>query len=110
MSDGPFVPCPVLQRLYAVENRRWFGGRLPRAICGWRFTGHYKDGRTTQMRGDFVISVAPRLWGHANEARMTLLHEMAHVSTWARGGRVHGRAWRLEMRRLARVGAMDRWW
>ena len=46
------------------------------------------------------------------ETRITLLHEMAHLKVDLKCGRCmgHGETWNKEMRRLAKVKALDNWW
>jgi len=47
------------------------------------------------------------------QTRMSLIHEMAHISAEVQFGRRshgHGKLWQGEMRRLALAGAMENWW
>lgn len=116
-----------LEGEYRSLNRRWFGGELPADTqLRWvrEFPAPYRDayGRTGVYRATgtkkgsrivgFNITLSRRSHGlGVSTIRATLLHEMAHVATWRSGGRAaHGRAWVMEMRRLAALGAFDRIW
>ena len=46
------------------------------------------------------------------ETRITLLHEMAHMKVDVKYGRHmgHGKKWQNEMKRLAKLGALEAWW
>jgi hypothetical protein len=58
------------------------------------------------------ISIRPFLKNYDCLARMTLLHEMAHLRVGLTVGRCnpHSYKWQTEMRRLVKIGAFDDYW
>ncbi len=98
---------------YAEDNARWFGGRLPKDVAV-RYSAHMPNGFWAYTRrlpdGRFVITLERYLARTPNAARLTLLHEMAHIATWGREFNDHGPIWQAEMHRLADAGAFDALW
>ncbi len=102
--------APNLRRMFAVFNRRWWGGKLPgrRVRLVWAaipkrkavaYTRFYADGGMTIFMST-VIKDWPSIW------KGTLLHEMAHVATEDEPAQ-HGKQWRAEILRLRKAGAFD---
>ena len=97
-----------LRRWYRLFNRRFFAGKLPPSGCVhlaevegcWGVMFH--DGK------DFAIHISPQNAVCVRIAKMTLLHEMAHLSLWPCN--THGPRFEQEMQRLAAAGAMRALW
>ena len=114
-----------LMRDYRVIRKAYFGNTIPVVEDVFiRFLSQKEIGRFTGEGGTLgacsagvpgkysphVLAIADDL--SVNETRITLLHEMAHLKVdlnfpRARG---HGKHWLAEMKRLARIGAFERWW
>lgn len=94
-----------LRRRFLYLNRRYFRSRLPHAtMVQWKPMKNLMglcmiDPPLIQL--DTAIRPWSRVW------ELTLLHEMAHLST---GDTSHGRRWMREMMRLARAGAFNKLW
>lgn len=95
-----------LRRWFRQYNRRYFGGYLPRdAKLSWTpieqcWGQSYGEPPT--------IEISPACGVDSRLARMTLLHEMVHLSLYPY--RAHGPKFEAEMRRLAQAGAMKGLW
>jgi hypothetical protein len=113
-----------LMRDYRVIRNRYFGNTIPvvedvfiRFLSQKEISRFVGEGEETigacsagVCGGPHVLAVADDL--SVSETRITLLHEMAHLKVdlsfpRARG---HGKHWQAEMKRLARIGAFERWW
>jgi hypothetical protein len=94
-----------LQRTYNRFNKLYFDGRLHHDI---EVTWHrYPKGMKICGESDsevIWVNEAHKSWGKVWQ--LTLLHEMAHVSTIDEKAH-HGPKWVREMRRLFRIGAYD---
>lgn len=120
-----------LQKAYREYNRQYFKGALPNVPVRWSKQIGLTSGRgdagffigTSDEKGDWVILVSHDLKTLEYYWRMTLLHEMAHVSVrndpkeracTENGDNLepmgHSKVWRIEMRRLAAAGAFDGLW
>lgn len=102
------VADPVLTRWYKKYNEKFFENRLPHdALVGWNpCEGDFaevekKDGRF-ELRINPQYNVAPSVW------KMSLLHEMAHVSLYPY--KTHGKRFQDEMKRLSELGAFSGLW
>ncbi len=95
-----------LPEIYADFNRRFWKGKLPRDV-----QVRWKRGLSVAAwyDGDRLITINSYLKGWECLVKMTLLHEMAHVSTRSEC-QEHGPRWQAEMRRLARDGAFAPFW
>jgi SprT-like family len=115
--------------LYRQYNRRWFGGKLPERIycyfctgnvfedkddycCGEHEVNEIHDGFSKFKKAfDNTIRVNWEIRHFSCLVKSTMLHEMAHLKVWMRMRKFgHGKEWQREMRRLARIGAMDKIW
>ncbi len=97
-----------LRRWYRDYNHRFFGDSLPAdaLIECVRIEGCW--GRAMVSDGRPVIHLSPRCRVCRSVAKMTLLHEMAHVKLWP--VTTHGPQFQAEMQRLAAAGAMKGLW
>jgi predicted metal-dependent hydrolase len=97
-----------LRRWYQTYNRVYFGGKLPTSaiVCIANVDGCW--GQTFHDGIRFAIEIAPQNAICVTVAKMTLLHEMAHVNLWPRT--THGPYFEREMQRLALAGAMRGLW
>ena len=97
-----------LRRAYEEYNRKYFENKLPEvdevvlrwskrelSICGYNKGDEIVINRKDRKRDS--------IW------KMTLLHEMCHLATEHEQA-LHGKLWKKEMRRLARIGAFDKIW
>jgi hypothetical protein len=75
---------PDLQSDYYEYNDKLFWGALPHATVEWADLSQTADMGSTKTRpdGSIVILIDPKLNPAARQARMTLLHEMCHISNW----------------------------
>lgn len=95
-----------LRRWFRHYNRAYFGGRLPRnAELSWT--------PIEQCWGQCCgeppeIQLSPACGVDSRLARMTLLHEMVHLSLYPY--LAHGPRFEAEMQRLAIAGAMKGLW
>lgn len=93
-----------LRRLYRKLNDQYWAGELPDVAIWWEPCSS-AAGLTFEIAGaeHLGITLDPCLVGLPKYTKLVLLHEMAHVRLWGRGGRVtdHGRAFDQEMQRLA---------
>lgn len=96
-----------LRRWYRELNAKWFDGHLldvdllyaPHQGC---------SGTADQDRVGNIILINPAYALDARTVKLTLLHEMAHISLWPY--RWHGEKFQEEMQRLAQLGAFKRIW
>lgn len=109
-----------LQRWYEKYNKLYFGSKLPKAcVVGWN--NELDPGDAAAVHGvHFTMAEDGVDWdvvgihldaakhAGAKDARMSLLHEMAHLSLYPY--RFHGKKFDMEMRRLAMLGAFDGLW
>jgi len=106
---------PDLKDWYDQYNLKYFANKLPKnTIVKWGNPGLEPDGRksyavTIENDGYFEIIINPELNLGEQTAKMVLLHEMAHISTWAKD-LSHGLVWQKEMHRLADEGAFEDLW
>jgi hypothetical protein len=102
---------PWLKRCFHKYNELYFGGLLPDAVVFWEpaFVTRDELGELYQDKGTFVIRIDPSIRNYTKAlARMTLLHEMAHMKLWP--DIRHGRKFNDEMLRLAQLGALKGLW
>jgi hypothetical protein len=115
-----------LMRDYTEIRKRYYGSKIPpvnkvtlkyvpedelkRLAKGEESYGMCLVGKFHKENLPYLIYLADDLY--PTEERMTLLHEMAHLSVNIAHRRLmmHGKAWKNEMKRLARLGAFDNWW
>lgn len=97
-----------LRRWYRDANQRWFGGKLPDDVDLFWAPHDGCSGMAWQEGDGFVILINPAYALDFHVARLTLLHEMAHLALWPY--RKHGPRFEAEMRRLAKSGAMKGLW
>ena len=115
-----------LMRDYRAVRSLYFGKSIPpveevligfmpsremrRIGAGVDSDGACLAGRVAGLITCYAITLSDDL--RANETRITLLHEMAHLKVNIKFGRQmkHGEHWKKEMRRLAAAGAFDNWW
>lgn len=95
---------PNLRSAYSLYNRKYFNNLLPLSdtiikwASVWPYLGDYGD---NEIRIERRIRTWTRTW------KLTLLHEMAHQKIGDREKAAHGKLFKAEMRRLARIGALD---
>ena len=118
----------MLERAYAVYNRKYFSGQLPFVAVKWseqieptsrqhakRAYGLYTPS-VDDTEGAGTIQLASSLKRDMNLWKLTLLHEMCHIklrnhpAELATAAEEHSKPWVLEMRRLAAAGAFDLLW
>ena len=105
---------PKLKRLFRLYNRRYFEGKLPSRSTRVEFAdGRHKEfdptlaGRCICYPNNTALILVHsdlRVSGEWAQIKLTLLHEMVHLS----GVFGHGPAFEREMRRLASLGAFAR--
>ena len=99
---------PVLERSYRYYNKKYFGNLLPNppeVDIRWGDI----QGSGYQVEDEIVISRKDR--GRSNVWKLTLLHEMVHLSLNPYRTRSdHGKEFQSEMLRLAGAGAFRRLW
>lgn len=93
-----------LRRWYRQYNRRWFADELPDDIDVLYapvdgLCGEVSEGEA----GDLIVRINPAYALDTRIARITLLHEMAHIKLWPK--RNHGTVFQRELQRLAIAGA-----
>jgi SprT-like family protein len=100
---GKRVP-PVEEVAFALVPGRVLSDIFDEGCLGFNVEGASKHVAAS------VIVIAKE--SSINETRMTLIHEMAHVSVEGKWNRSmgHGKYWQREMKRLAKSGAFDPWW
>lgn len=103
-------PQGELKQFYRKYNRKYFSNKLTdRVEVCWSTLGGNHYGRTQELVDGFLLLLYDPASTEEKAMHMTLLHEMAHIATWSER-RSHGPKWKAEMRRLAKIGAFDRWW
>lgn len=104
-------PQGELKQFYRKYNRKYFSNKLTdRVEVCWSTLGTDDMlGRCCPIGDGFVILLFTPAAGREHTMNMTLLHEMAHIAT-VDEPQAHGPKWKAEMRRLAKIGAFDRWW
>lgn len=97
---------PQLRRWYLAFNRKYFRGELPEETAVfWEPDGGHLGTTMKMPDGEFVIRIDPALRFSSRMAKIWLLHEMAHISTWNQKHRAHGRKFKEEINRLYHCGA-----
>ena len=113
-----------LRYWYGKYNARFFNNTLPTTIeVYWEPPLGAAYGETVpeyevlpcrrlqKIDDHFVLRLNPALRGWGSVWKMTLLHEMAHISLWESNPRhQHGKVFQEEMMRLAREGAFTKLW
>lgn len=113
-----------LRRWYSMFRKRYFGNSIPPVnfvvfglVPGKVMTNVFNsrdclgfaiNGVAQNVAASVIVVSKESNW---KERVITLLHEMAHLKIDQKFGRNmgHGKYWRLEMRRLAQIGAFDRY-
>jgi len=99
---------PVLERSYRYYNKKYFGSLLPNPP---EVDLHWGDihGSGYQVEDEIVIARKDRR--RSNVWKLTLLHEMVHLSLAKYRTRSdHGKEFQTEMLRLAASGAFRNLW
>jgi hypothetical protein len=106
---------PELKRWYAYYRKKYFDNRLPETAEVDIYYAEmpelygYADSDDDPPEHDhFIIEIERWCIEHPIVAKMTLLHEMAHLATFPYEG--HGEPFQKEMLRLAKLGAFRRLW
>lgn len=113
-----------LRNWFDTFNQKYFGNGLPKETSVvWKkpyVEGHGAEFiplRRTDGRWHLLVLLNPVLMkiGAENYAMQNLLHEMCHLSLWARGKRRqqysgHGYLFQKEMKRLVNLGAFQHIW
>lgn len=97
-----------LKRWFNSYNDRFFAGQLPADTVVYYdvVVGAYGD--CDRIDDQFVIRIQPGLCGWQTLAKLTLIHEMAHVATWGKSKNPHGAAFDREIQRLMQFKAVRR--
>ena len=89
---------PWLLRLYRKYNRLYFDGKLPQKVAIWWEPLSSSYGDCIIENGVVRIRVNPALAGWTCVAKMTVIHEMAHIAKWP--NQTHDDEFDQEMQRL----------
>jgi len=114
-------PARNLEKIYRTYNRKFFDGRLPSDTrIFWNDEIAVSDretdmtyGLTIQLEDEdtkhrfFTIYIHPTNHIDKSQVRMTVLHEMCHVSLGTGG---HGKRFEEEMKRIALRDAFKGLW
>jgi predicted SprT family Zn-dependent metalloprotease len=111
-----------LKDYYLLFNKRYFGNKLPEdAQIIWSEKTTKKRAaqllvwEDTLAETEIALNPAMKKLGAECRALQSLLHEMCHLYLRAQGKPAsvfaeHGRLWQREMKRLARIGALNTIW
>lgn len=114
----------LLEKTFDSFNRKYFNNSLPRLSVQWSKcldkdtlaqyeVVEYDD---VELEGCARIKITHSLKSASKLWKLSLLHEMSHAKVHhlmppsATEKQQHSGAWRIEMRRLAAMGAFDNLW
>jgi hypothetical protein len=109
LRERPMTSDRQLRRWYNAFNRQWFGDRLPKdTVLRYEVVNGAQAECIENLDGRYLIRLNPAIaWAQRN-AKMALMHEMAHVAIGNEHG--HGKKFQEEMLRLAQCGALKNLW
>lgn len=97
-----------LGRAYREFNKRWFDDALPHDVDVFFSPAEDCYGQVQEEDGSWTLQINPKYFIDHRIWKMVLLHEMAHLAV--RPYLRHGRAFQVEMTRLANKGAFRGLW
>lgn len=102
------VSDPQLRRWFLHYQRKYFPKVPPNTAVYWEPAAGALGDVSEDDNGDFTIRIDPSLRFSSAMAKLTLLHEIAHIACGMEGD--HGEPFQREMQRLAKLGALADLW